>query len=749
MSRIVTIAFALLLAAGGALADTELSSSPVGPSPGGKGYPLAAAGPNDFFVAWLENRSGRVHLFGTRMAADGTRIHPGGKLIETIEPRAFAISPELAWVDGRYVVTLRWIHVEADQPSQPRWLRLTLDDANVIDRQSGTGELPRPWPANATGQTIEIVTSGGNVVAWFTDAVRGRWPSVIASGGTVLGVLPDGEDWLILFRPFGASGVRWYRVSGVTGGVIGSRFVTRLPAATYTIASRGLQFGVLSEERNGSTRTLRFVVLGQDGAETSVVTLLSDSAQPPPTVSAPPSGEAWVVPDVDAWLVAFSWYGPMDGRHEMRVYRVTDSRFTEMRLPVARQMSDGGWLAPMLAVGVRNLLLFHRLRDFSESPHGHDLVAYTFDRGTLPRESDGPVFLSEGRPMQGAPAAEGGPRGTLAAWREGDTRGDILVRFFPTYGAPGAAARISDALDARNPVVKRNGETFLVAWVDIMYNERLFTERSRVLVRRFDTDGMALDPEPLVVYGGRHGDVSVAAEGDGFRLAWTGGPSTSDTRVRSMRIPARGAIEDEPELDSFTEPYVRAGSPAVAGDGHESIVLWIEQPLNRAELRGRRILSDGRTRATAMLELTETFVAAARPGELIVAFTTSPDATQTRCVQARRYSFAGQPLAPAETLHCKSGIRASSVVWDGERWLVAIVESSGAALRDVWTLDAEGRVTGTIEALPPELGASAPRLFVTQNGAAAVYVRPGEGDWIPRGYMRSLQPPSKRRAARH
>ena len=755
MSRMFVFLFCALVALGTTGAEIALGDSPLGPSPMFKGQIEAAAGDDGFFVAWLEYRNG-LRVTGTRVAADGTVLDPLGIVLDTIPAQHYAINIGVQWTGAHYETTVTAAVYDKDKFLYDTWSRISVaPDGRIAGRQNSIGKLPAKWPVNAAGETVEF-SENGPLTMWVVEPDGGRWPVVIGGGGanTVRGVLPDGEDWLVVTIAATVPGITWYRVQTSTGKVVGQRTVI---GRASQLAGDGTSFALLAEEMSNVIRTysrrLTLTIVDRLGNTTTHV-LHEDIVTIQEGQSAPPYGEKALVPDNGGWLAVWTRHDS-SGAQELRTYRVA-GRTTESTLaqhyPASRQ--DYGLMAPLLVTGpTRNLLVYQRPRETNRSG-GQRVFVTTFDRGALPDSSRPQQHLSYSIPPQAAPSAASGPHGTLAAWQENVAPETLRVRFFPTSGpAPEPLEMTAGARSMLWPLVVRNGETFLVAWQELSLDERGDAERYRIVVRRFDAHGVPVDAAPLTLFQEprRGGTALVAgAEGDGFRLAWIGGTSFDNgflrtrSRVHTLRIGASGNESAKPDI--LTAEHVPVQTVDFVSDGDDSLLLWLERPGETTfETRGLRYTKGVAARTSELISSTSFAGAAAGNGQFLLSSIVADGSGQ--CVEARRYTFAGQPLGPAQTVTCSPKVESLTTTWSGDRWWIATA-SADAPLTRVWKVDANGIPSGAVELMRPELHATAPFLFATERGPSLVYVRPDENS-IDRAFMRAVEAASRRRAARH
>ncbi|MGZ8708668.1 MAG: hypothetical protein ACXW28_00460 [Thermoanaerobaculia bacterium] len=746
-------AFSLVVAA----AEVAIAPSAIGRSPGVKVvHGVLPTDDGGFFAVWSETGAvwsetgGRV--FGTFLSRDGEPRDPRGTFIADMGPTRFIPEVHVRAESGGYVLTILtgiW-NPERTPPSFDRHkTNVVLDPEGRVVRKETTvfAEVPdRDWPKNAAGETIAFTHDGGTTLWFVGENGERRNPSSFGRTINPLAVTPDGSSWLIL-AGHGNGGVELIRIDEINRQnptVQNYEPPNRVSAGLVRhVGAAGSEMAVLWERHQfaSARRFDRSLILRTFHNGTSSLHTLISKETLEVQSSVTSYGTASLAKDGDSWLVAFSWFDAT-GQQALRLWRVGSST-TETTLARHAHRGDEGAMTPWLAVGTRNLLFYQLPRDFS-STHAHDLYVKAFDRGGIATNEHPSILLASSRPPQSTPRAITGPHGVVAVWREGDTRGNIMLRFV-TAGTPPAAIS-TPSWDARQPVLARNGDTYLVAWQEVRYDAGLYAERHRVMMRRFDASGIAIDAEPLVLAAyqvrGSIWPVFAAVETDGFRLAWSGRSSKDvDTVVYTTRIDARGATFAPPE--ALTVSFRSSSTIAVVSEGDRSAVVWSEDGLiptihsrvfrNGIEQRGSLTLGSGMWLSSA----------AAANGELLVAAVLFRSDLRTYCTSAQRFSFTGSALAEAVPFDCIASHQAGNVdiVWDAGRWWV----KTAASARQVHELDAEGRLARTVVYAPTGVEPLWMSLLATGHGPSLAYVRnESEADWIDRAFLRTFPRPKAR-----
>jgi hypothetical protein len=557
----------------------------------------------------------------------------------------------------------------------------------------------------------------------------------------VLSIEPYEDEWLIVGTDVNGR-IRWCRLKESTRDKPRWRVLESFPAGPreQTIAYQDGTFGILVARTNQTAplyRNLTLYTIAPEGTVYSYRLLVNESV--PPTSFAPLTGT--VAKEGDAWIVGYRWVD-FEQREHLKLWRA--GRKTESILVE----NASGQSAPALVSGsTHNLLLVRQRR--SGSPYNwDDLYAYVFARGTFDSAAQPPALLSWSDPWQATPTAVSGAHGVFAAWFENDSR--LVTRFLDADGTATTPAAISSpAWQARAAAVARNGDTFIVAWQEVA---RGSANDQKVLIARFDGRGNPLDTEPLVLQRlatGSNTGVSIASEGDGFRVAWVGRmlPDAfgrdADQVVFTTHIPARGESIGEPEPLVPGKAADLATRPLVVSNGNDAIVLFTQGgEIAEMHYAGGAAVKN----FPSLLGVAATTVAAAANNdELLLATVRSSADGKTHCTWAQRLSFGGVKLAPAVELECNAAFPShTSVVWDRNRWWI----TSSTSPASVHALHADGTVAGLTEIFPATTQPRLPSFFASAEGTSAVYVRSDAStDFIERAFLRTFPRP-KARAAR-
>lgn len=779
MLRRAVVAFLLCvlpLAARGT--EVPLAPPADGPSP----MTIVGAVPHGdgFFVVTRAYSGNRTHVFGVRVGATGELL--GAPVLLDSREGAHSRSYALRTENGRPHLEVMTAVPDGPVAYDYIYERLALDLENVRVRGSETTRLDY-WvpfiPKNARGETLalHVENNAYSNALWFVgaDGVRRRVINLPELGSLAITAVPYGEDEWLLVSPRDG-GIVWYRISEANRSnprsLVADVVVNRSSQWRQTIATADGEFAILTEDVASTgvssqyRRTLTLRVIRPDGTSNLHTLIAGETLSNPVTTPVYPATAA-LSKDGDTWLVAFSWWDTT-GANELRLWRVaSQATLTKHDSYVDRR--DKGAMAPVLVSGLtHNLLLFSKPTNFDDrtAPARH---AHAWGRGSgLPAGDSAKLFMPAA-PRQSEPGTAAGPAGIMAVWSENET--DSYARFFAADGTGGEPVRLTSPFFAgRRPVVARNGDTFAVAWLE--WRQRPdwahSYDRQRVLVRRFDARGNALDAEPLVLWDRTSQSnmpdtpgLAIGAETDGFRVAWHGrslealaNRDQPEQTIYTTHIGSSGTRFAEP--GAITPNYVRAAEPAIVSDGADSLLIykqgvsgtfdWYQQ--STVDLYAQRYIDGVARGATIRLTRGSKFAAAAHTGELLLA--NARFEGQGYCTDAQRFSFTGAALSPVVTLDCRSGgdIAAArpSVVWDNGHWWVA---PAAPELAYVHRLNADGTPREPVRFFDEETPSLATSLVATGRNPSAVYVRVDPAlAMVERAFLRTFPRP-RTRAVRH
>ncbi len=146
------------------------------------------------------------------------------------------------------------------------------------------------------------------------------------------------------------------------------------------------------------------------------------------------------------------------------------------------------------------------------------------------------------------------------------------------------------------PKVAWGGSSYLVVWTD---DRNRATAGLDVYGARLDASGNRLGAElALATSAVDEADPTVASDGTGFLVAWTGvhAPGSSDTDVRGLLLDATGAPQGG-ELSMEANPVVAESAPRLTFDGTDYVVASLVGTGAQSGVFARRL-----TRAGAIVD---------------------------------------------------------------------------------------------------------------------------------------------------
>jgi len=744
MSFRLYVLLALSLCAGAA--ENPLSSPALGPAPGIKYIVASTATPDGFLTIRAEGPEFVERLVATRISLDGQVADPHGVVIASLARTYSARTFDLRADGDRYLLTMitpRRAAVGNVYDYEQR--RITLDsEGRVVAEETAVlpNSPPRSWPANHYGETLSVGPWPQYPTLTILFVGRNgtpRNPTPLPQLTGILSIVPYEDEWLILGTDSNRR-LRWCRLKESARDKPLWRVIEPFTGSyNQTVVHADGHFGVLVARTSLTAphyRNLTLYVITPEGAIRPYSLLTNERVQPLAPYERTPAGT--VAKEGDSWIVAYRW-ADFDQREEMRVWRVGK----KIESSVIEAGAVQTWPA-LLSGPTHNLLLVRQSRP--ELPYGwDDLYGYVFARGTFVPPSTPPALLSWSPPLQTSPTAVGGAHGVLGAWIENDGR--LMVRLLGADATTPIAVS-SSAWDAQAPAVARNGDTFIVGWQE--WSRIPYSKEQRVLIARFDGHGNPIDAEPLVLQrlpdAANTVGMSVAAEGDGFRLAWIGRvlPDAfgrdADQVVFTTHVGARANEFANPEPLRPSGGDSSPSQPFVVSNGNDAIVLWAQAD----EVAAKSYTGGVEERNFASLLGLEAIpvAAAANGNELLLAWVRSSADGKTHCTWAQRLSFTGVKLAPAEQLECTAAFPAhTSVVWDRNRWRVTSTQSPSY----VHELRADGTVAGLAEIFPPNASPRLVHLFANDDATAAVYVRSdAQTEFVDRAFLRTFPRPRAR-----
>ncbi len=698
----------------------------------------AGAGPDGFLVVWHEPGfvSRRDFLIGRRLAPAGVPV--GDRII--ISSGIYS-DLKVVWSGDRYVVT------GTDPEGAANAWHIAADGAVE-------GPFPAPPIKNAAGEHIETAVQDGFFVIRFVDA-EGRQQllptTALAHTDRVLQIVPIEDDWVLLTRSTSGE-IRWARVnrSGAIAVqlVVGDKSPGRRVFSPPAIDPDGTIAMAWTEAQPQSTprqfvRSHGFTTIDiATGTARDTVRETNLFEFPPHRSPLDHDGAPAAMFDgsefVYAWVLWTKLEGPF-ADHELRVERGGTSRV------VHRTRELTGWdFQPVLASGGRDLIVWQQ-----RSTAGRDFAAHAFDDFATLTDEPEAIFVTTAPVEQRYPRAAAGKNGALVAWLEPNpgTPDKIVGRFVPESGAPGRTFVLPNS---GMPIVAATGDTFLLTW----------RQPDGQYVLRFDSDGVALDAEPVLASSTFVASTAIG-DGDSFVLGMIE-LSGKNAGGYALRVPRRGPVTAQPVkvIDNALAGAVREVPVLMRVEGR-LLSLWatsqnrgsyvVAVPLRETlEPESYRILwffSDWWDMRTSDL------AAATNGSEVIVAWSVA-DGQNPRCVHTQLFSAELSPKGDAQRLRCVDDAGSTDgfdpgAVWDGQRfWASVTAEYRPGVPLQVWPIGIDGVAGEPIELAAGERDPQNATLVRAARGITAVYQRTDETSAQQRVFIRSVSARPRARAVR-
>ena len=364
----------------------------------------------------------------------------------------------------------------------------------------------------------------------------------------------------------------------------------------------------------------------------------------------------------------------------------------------------------------------------------------------------------------------------FTAWRETGAMDRIVARFHPSSGAPTDLVDVSNARLAQNLgdfAVAATADAFLVVWREIELEKWEF--KMRVVMRRYDANGVALDPAPVDITerippGYAETGVSAIGDGSSFVVSWFSRISTNYGDIAQnlfvVRIPSRGEVDPQPLTVAVEDAIL---GPQLVRLGGKITVLQQVRLNRRKSITARTLGDDLAAGSSNFLQDQKAFVAmdevvflpmehlyfsaAANDHELLLAWS-DPDA-RFHCVHSRRFTANLIAIEPPHMVGCAPNDDPYEYVhgyqpaagWDGRNWWVTATYRSGLIQMNAWRLAADGSAGAPLSVVAGDQGPGDAALVPVPGGIFAMYVRADETvAYSTRAFMRSIGTAQRRRA---
>lgn len=645
---------------------TDTTLGPVGP----QRTPDVASDGQRWLAVWADARHGNLDVYGTILSETGEPLHPAG--IPLGATYGSDSNPQVAWTGEHYLVV--WVselgifNARVDREGRVLGSDLTLGsphsaiaDGSWMAWNGESALIVWSWRRSGTADEflIALLDEEGRMKG-STALVTNRVP---ASG---ISVAVDGSGFLLAWEGQTEAGIALMTVAISDVGVVGpvhqiallpARKIRSFPALAVSGSSRLLLWSDVS---------LRGVTLGRGGEPlTESFTILEGSA---------PDG-VWassdLIPTEEGWIASISG-GRLDERSSWYTAAIFDSY-------LLRLGADGRALATVRLGGTPAL---------RTDP---TIAANSADRVFTAWEADGRIagavhaspglqavsperLIALGVTQQANPSIVTHGEGRyLAAWEENGWNVAVL-------DADGRIVHPPIRLWGK-PLLASTGELALAIWTEL---DPVTLKPARIVGIRLGPYQL-LDPYGFVIAEG-YAATSLATDGTNFvvvmreELAHPSGYGAG-YRLRSAVVRADGSVGISVPVAPAV--YQWQADSALAWTGEHYLAVWNERNLCIAghctsDLRAIRIDRNGFPTTAEARFVTQTL---SRENEI----PRSLACNGTECAitwsvgfgdRVSRLSETGERLDRAVT---EPGIAlpqfltgASSVIWDGERWVVGI-----------------------------------------------------------------------------
>lgn len=711
------------------------------------------------FAIWTDSRACYptcATLFGTPLDRQGRPLAEAGILLDD----QFTSSPSIIWNGRSYVAIARKL-------DSYRIASFLIDrDGKLLREPAVIADDIREARLFASGS--EVLLAGrdarGEIIA-FLDADARPGPRFylsdkIRSPDTYYGVtwIHDGTDWI---------GVG----SRVTCGARCTFTATRIRMRGQGLAIEekplftGLFLNEFSLVRGGDR-----ILIGWAGEDAGFATMALDGTLLTAPVLLDHTASDWLDGPVYNSATA-AW----DGRQFALVWSHFSRRnalnsFTNLMRHV-RITADGkllqgqilhpGLSASLVSAGSRHFVSYFGFQVID------DLNALEQLQPGAPRASSAPT--------QGNVILSRGDRATLALFAE-ESR--PLMRVIPDDGSftPVVVAPL-DLVDYPLATIVWNGDGWTIAWRTVTY-QQLVPVKYRVLLRRLDRHGTALDASPIVLFEETmHHDArnapGLAYDGTNYFVAWT----TTAEQVVGARVSPSGVVLDATPFPVSNAQSGQRHEVRTWWTGSEYFVVWHDDP-NLYEVpsnnpstkmphrfRTTRITRDGRIAELSFPILASQpgdpgnvgyygrgrMDAASNGREVLLTWSLTTYGTEGDCAFAQRFSLDATPIdSEARRVVCgtsrSNAPGVTRALWDGSRWWV-FASSIGREQKTVLMPldDPSAAIVLTGKGDLSDQGDA----VVTPGGFLVGYNRlTPEAGWVRRLYLRAILAAPRTRAVR-
>jgi hypothetical protein len=499
-------------------------------------HPSVAFDGSNFLVVWGDCRTESYDLYGTRVTPAGVVLDPRGFPVSTAV--RYQVSPVLAFDGANFLAV--WVDTRSGSGADLYGARVT-PAGEVLDPDG------IPVCTTADGQHDPTVTFGGTdyLVVWQDSAI-------IAARVTPAGLVLD------------SSGI-------VVAGGAGSQLY---PTATYD----GTNFLVVWYDNRG---------LGDVyGARITPEGAVLDTSGIRITAGQIVRGQPTAAFDDADFLVAWT-YVSVTNTYDIYGARVTPAGMVIDTSGIILSTAANPQTAPAVASDSASFLAVWQ---DERTPSVSDIYAARASPQGVLLDSQS-IAVSTATSQQVSPAVACDGANYLVVWQDArtgnyDIHGARLTSsgaLLDSLGFPVSTAPGSQEL----PAVAFDGTNCLVVWQDTRNGEY------DIYGARLATSGVLLDSFGFAVstaYGPQESP-AVVFDGTNFFVVWqdmrSGYPDVYGARVSSS-----GAVLDTSGIPVSVAEYGQ-NSPAIAFDGANSFVIWVDERNVRADIYGARVTPAG------------------------------------------------------------------------------------------------------------------------------------------------------------
>jgi hypothetical protein len=716
--HIQTLIAALLLAPSLNAAEVrlgpEVALAEIASKPSPVNGPLAvASNGNDFLVAWEQGAEPGIVV--SRIGRDGSSADPAGRFI------APGTSPLLAGTAGGYLLAWQqsqYIHIQ----------HLDENGAPVGAQQLLFAQLPIALVSK--GSTFLLVSSSINagIRARILDGDGAPLADAAANLNATIGAgVHDGKYVVVTSDQ---TTLRLHTIAD-DGSVVDTVLPRSAvgPSPNVAFAPHAMLFSW--------NNTAMYSVIGYDGS------LFDLPTQLPVALLDVTVASLW---DGHEFLIVF------ESGHAFRV--AADAKLLDPSAFVFSPRRQRG----VRAASNGTALLAVSSELFGASAGGVARLVHDFD--ALAASQATPTLIAPIRQEQLHVQIARGPRGVFAVW-------DDAAHYEVRAALNGVSVVIDSSLGDGTfsndwvgwPAVAAGDHVFLVLWRHAAAGD------DRVYFRRYDFDGRAVDPQPIVLdktanFGGYkdHTFPSIVFGSGVFSVAWSQDSLPPFSTIFTSRIGEQGQPSaGQPVPFPFPQTTVPRAVESL-WTGSELVLAYTLAPFNNAP-RKLGLAHIGYSNSLLSQSLPDVFDDA-RIRSMKVAATIVPGRVTFACVDF------GNGISMAQTALDGTTARASRVIaqrtsddiesspdiaWNGSEYVVTWIDGRDPRLRAMRL----GTDLSPIDAVPFDvafepIAVSDPMLTVTPTGVLIAYSRIENG--TPRAFMRALDrisaPAPRRRSAR-